>query len=455
MNFVNNYREPLTLALGATSADLSLPDGTYRLTLTDSQAAPTRWEIIDAVVVGGTGTLTRGLEGTDDQPWPEGSVIYSTMTAGLLQIMFARLLPAGGEAGQLLAKTSAADFDVQWVDANSEQGIGGALSGRLFIAYTDAADSTRKAAVLDLVTGILVEVESWANLLTDLAPGVLSYSVSQAMLATFTPGGTGMQLLANPDFSDYTFTEDVADGSGALWKPGAPMLLAVKHGQYIKPFNFYTDAYPRLQLALGGDGAIAGVSPSVMPVFSPDGTYLYVPTGAGIERRNGSTFALIDTVLDEQIYQFALSADGSVAAVRSYNFSTYEISIRLVDTSDWSVLATFSGYDQPAVVGDMTVRMAFNPSNAQQLAVAVQSSLSGSDVACVVLDHTSPGTDIQLSPAADYDPSAWAGEQVAWSPQGDRLYVACSVGLHAYSTADWSYVGTLPSIETGTPLTLP
>ena len=180
-----------------------------------------------------------------------------------------------------------------------------------------------------------------------------------------------------------------------------------------------------------------------------------MPTGAGIERRNGSTFALIDTVLDEQIYQFVLSADGSVAAVRSYSFSTYEISIRMVDTSDWSVLATFSGYEQPAVVGDMTVRMAFNPSSAQQLAVAVQSSLSGSDVACVVLDHTSPGTDIQLSPAADYDPSAWAGEQVAWSPQGDRLYVACSVGLHAYSAADWSYVGTLPSIETGTPLTLP
>lgn len=85
MNFVNNWSSPIELAAGVTSVSLNLPDGAYRPTLTDSAEAATRWEIVDAVVAGGVATLTRGVEGTIDQAWPSGSVIYVGVTAGFLQ----------------------------------------------------------------------------------------------------------------------------------------------------------------------------------------------------------------------------------------------------------------------------------------------------------------------------------------------------------------------------------
>ena len=105
-DYVNNYLEPVTLALGATTLDLSLPDGDYLLTLTDSQTAPTRWEIVQAVVVSGTATLTRAQEGTTDQLWSSGSVIYCALTAGAIGAM------GGGSA------------DTGWLDVPAEAGIG-------------------------------------------------------------------------------------------------------------------------------------------------------------------------------------------------------------------------------------------------------------------------------------------------------------------------------------------
>lgn len=94
MDFVNNWSRPVTLAAGATTLALDLPDGSYRLTLADSPAAATRWEIIDAVVAAGGATLTRAQEGTADQAWPEGSVIYCALTAGTLAQLTAPVAPA-------------------------------------------------------------------------------------------------------------------------------------------------------------------------------------------------------------------------------------------------------------------------------------------------------------------------------------------------------------------------
>ncbi len=84
MNYVNNWLRDITLEQGATSCPLDLPDGEYRLTLADAAAGATRWEIVDAVVAAGSATLTRAREGTADQDWPTGSVIYSSVTAGFL-----------------------------------------------------------------------------------------------------------------------------------------------------------------------------------------------------------------------------------------------------------------------------------------------------------------------------------------------------------------------------------
>ncbi|UQY33827.1 hypothetical protein K8U54_19245 [Pseudomonas fulva] len=84
MKFVNNWMRPVTLAAGVTALDLDLADGEYRLTLADDAAAATRWEVVQANVVGGSATLQRAQEGTTDQDWPEGSVIYNAITAGWL-----------------------------------------------------------------------------------------------------------------------------------------------------------------------------------------------------------------------------------------------------------------------------------------------------------------------------------------------------------------------------------
>lgn len=87
MNFINNWLREITLEQGAESCPLDLPSGDYRLTLADAASGATRWEIVDAVVLGGAATLVRAREGTADQEWPAGSVIYCDVTAETLASM--------------------------------------------------------------------------------------------------------------------------------------------------------------------------------------------------------------------------------------------------------------------------------------------------------------------------------------------------------------------------------
>lgn len=91
MDFVNNWIRPITLEGGAVSASLDLPDGNYFLTIADSQSAPTRWEIVDALVEAGTANIIRGQQGTQDQSWPSGSVIYCSVTAQQLTTLFSQI----------------------------------------------------------------------------------------------------------------------------------------------------------------------------------------------------------------------------------------------------------------------------------------------------------------------------------------------------------------------------
>ena len=92
MNFINNWSRAVQLAAGATALDIDLENGSYVLTLTDNPDAPTRWEIVEALVEGGAATLVRGREATVDQDWPAGSVIFNSVTAGTLNA----LVRAGG-----------------------------------------------------------------------------------------------------------------------------------------------------------------------------------------------------------------------------------------------------------------------------------------------------------------------------------------------------------------------
>ncbi|GMQ53516.1 hypothetical protein [Halopseudomonas aestusnigri] len=152
LKFVDNYLQPLTLAEGATAASLMLPDGEYVLTLADSQSAATRWEIVRAVVTSGTAVLTRGQQGTTDQAWPAGSVIYCALTADTLNGMLSWLTELDGIAtgpltiidelpstGDLPATGAGGDAYLigghvyvwatgtgEWVDAGSFEGTPGA-----------------------------------------------------------------------------------------------------------------------------------------------------------------------------------------------------------------------------------------------------------------------------------------------------------------------------------------
>jgi hypothetical protein len=92
MNFINNWQRSIALEAGATSAALDLPDGIYQLVLSDALgAAATAWEIVRATVTGGTAALLRAQEGTADQVWPAGSVIYCSLTAGQIAEVYTKL----------------------------------------------------------------------------------------------------------------------------------------------------------------------------------------------------------------------------------------------------------------------------------------------------------------------------------------------------------------------------
>ena len=84
MDFINNWQRPIVLPIDAVSAAIELPDGTFRLTVTDSLSSPTRWEVLTATVASGVASLARGAESTSAQEWPDGSAIYCAITAGVL-----------------------------------------------------------------------------------------------------------------------------------------------------------------------------------------------------------------------------------------------------------------------------------------------------------------------------------------------------------------------------------
>lgn len=119
LNFVNNWQSPVELAIGATAAQLELPDGEYRITITDAAGAgATRREIIGAMVAAGSATLTRGLEGTAAQGWPVGSIAYIDITADTLRAMQQATSDAQSVADNALetAQTALASGGMEIVD---------------------------------------------------------------------------------------------------------------------------------------------------------------------------------------------------------------------------------------------------------------------------------------------------------------------------------------------------
>ena len=113
MNFVNNWLREITLAAGALECPLDLPDGIYRLVLADGiGAAATRIEVISADVYEGIAELQRGLEGTADQTWGDGSIIHCTLTAGVLADLLAQLATQAAQIADLQARVTALEPSV-------------------------------------------------------------------------------------------------------------------------------------------------------------------------------------------------------------------------------------------------------------------------------------------------------------------------------------------------------
>lgn len=230
MNFINNYSQPVTLALGATSLALSLPDGEYRLTLTDSPS--TRWEIVGAVVATGTATLQRGLEGTSDQSWADGSVIYCDLTAGTVASLIA-LLDAGPPAD-----------GVDGVDGKSVE-----------MQRSDTHIQWRQVGDL-----------AWTDLvaLADLMPSTQSIvdEVTIQMAGRLLPaGGTAMQSLVKVADGDYQV------GWADRVIPPVPPMLAVASYAGTKVFSSETwepilggsiDGPSVAAFALGGEVLVTG-----------------------------------------------------------------------------------------------------------------------------------------------------------------------------------------------------
>ncbi|AVO56162.1 hypothetical protein [Ectopseudomonas mendocina] len=189
MKFISNYAAQVALASGVTELALALPDGVYRLTMSDARGADaTRFEYLDAAVVSGIATLTRALEGSADQDWPDGSWIYCSITAGVMEDLQSQIDALGWTPGnfvQRLEQGEAGQGDLFW----SAAGVG--AYARVAVAsafgFTQAAISA-VAGVLSVVDGYVSASGSGAATSVQSADGQLVISTGTTATGTVTLG---------------------------------------------------------------------------------------------------------------------------------------------------------------------------------------------------------------------------------------------------------------------------
>lgn len=213
MSYVNNYIQPVVLDELDDSLALDLSDGIYRLTLADSDTAPTRWEIVQAAVAGGAAALTRGLEGTARQSWPAGSVIYSGITAGTLQGIEDRLtaLEEGGGGG---------GGPGPWITLEPYPGSGWATD-EFLAPYPPAARTN--GDMLELCGSMFAENATSGGYLFELPPELRAVSSSDP--------GKSIDLML-PVIVSYPFGGDTAPMFPKL-SGGLPWLGAVDEGAVV------------------------------------------------------------------------------------------------------------------------------------------------------------------------------------------------------------------------------
>jgi len=243
MDFVNNWRQDITLAAGATSLALTLPDGLYRLSITDSLANPTAWEIVGAVVAGGTAALTRGMEGTTAMDWQGGGIAYCSITAGALTEIFAALSSLTSDVSALSSRVLAAESSISLLD------------GRATASESAIDELAARVTALEPAPVLNGYVLRWI------------YSNGDSVLTNVDPFAGGMQY---PPLDLATFSTDGA--SYLADYNGAPGLALSGSGEYVtelgmaedpaitmfritfNPNNRYAEVTARIEL----DGATLG-----------------------------------------------------------------------------------------------------------------------------------------------------------------------------------------------------
>lgn len=215
MAYVNNYSELVELAPGVTTLALALPDGSYRLTLSD--AAGTRWEIVDAVVASGTATLTRAQEGTTEQDWPTGSLIYCDVTAGQLNDLLAtvqrldaalseRAVTVGVSAGATVAGFYMLDGVRQGTVTPSGVNIPGFGEAELYTVLANAGSGEFSILFIgefDPASLVHVEVQGIGTLL--LSDAIDSYSADGATGWAWATANAGEWLSAGDRAVKFKF----------------------------------------------------------------------------------------------------------------------------------------------------------------------------------------------------------------------------------------------------------
>lgn len=287
MNYVNNWSRPIELAAGAMTCPLDLPDGKYRLCISDTAGG--LLEVVDATVIDGTADLVRGQEGTSASAWPAGSQIFCSITAGLVMDLYqqikaleqrvSNLEPPAPEPGQWPAPTIASYGPLQFtltteqrgsdsigfmagnygvMDPNSFEVGGGQLTMRLLDTELNAflwdASVARGATAALFESVELGSIQAPINTRVPLAAG---FAVDQtySMQVTYQvpvsqPGLFGLTFQAE-DLSGYVgFTQAVAGGEIYLdW--------SLSQGLYISlPGTFES-------LVIGGDIGPVTISPDI------------------------------------------------------------------------------------------------------------------------------------------------------------------------------------------------
>lgn len=482
-DFVNNYSGTVELTAGQLSVALSLPDGRYRLTVSSAPELAAAREIIDAEVLSGTATLTRGVESTVARAWPAGSVIYNALTAssarmiGALQLRATEtalqgrysddaewldlvdmeslanaladtlgemispmMIPQGGRAGQCLVKLSDDDFDVGWESR--------ALPGTPKLL---AAAGSYGGSIYDAGTGLVIEgsgvsgasgfaFAGGGDILIDAANGIRLLSVKDwSVLHEIATGWVGQFAVSSKKgFIVYA-------GSGASGVFDIAALTSIVP----------TDVLPTYfsGVAVSASGEYVGYAEGDEMAYlyrTSDWSKIQLDVAALSTLNNSETMAITDDfliIVNKGLKVFD-TADGSfisvvapeitdisgVIAVSDTHVATYtaDDGINVYAFAGWSRESTF-----PALSGTVSA-MAFSP-DGSYLAVALQ------DAAGLAVIKVSDWSIVSVSGATPEYCS-----RVVFSNDGSMLAVGSgSPAISMYKTSDWS-VSTIDS-SNGTP----